>query len=96
MLGIITIDNIKDTFMTSGLDGFLLAHDLMEPVIVTSTPETPMSEVKELLGRYNLEYLPVVTEEHKMVGFLESRVIQRLISKKIIELQKQTDSLWTT
>jgi Kef-type K+ transport system membrane component KefB len=93
LLGVITIDSIKDTFMAQGLEGFLLAHDLMEPVIAVTTPETPMSEVKELLARYNLEYLPVVTEENKVVGLLESRAINRLISTKIIELQRQAESL---
>lgn len=93
LLGIITIDNIKDTFMAQGLEGFLLAHDLMEPSIAVTTPETPMSEVKELLARFNLEYLPVVTEDNKVVGFLESRAINRLISTKIIELQRQAESL---
>lgn len=93
LLGIITIDNIKNTLMTSVLDSFLLAHDLMEPVTAVTTPETPMQEVKELLSRYNLEYLPVVTEGGKVLGFLESRMINKIVSTKIIELQKQAESL---
>lgn len=93
LLGIITIDNLKDTFAASGLQSFLLAHDLMEPAVAVTTPETPMSEVKEVIDSYNLEYLPVVTKENRVLGLLESRRIKRFISRKILELQRQAESL---
>ena len=88
LTGIITIDNIKNTFVTSGLDKFLVAQDLIEPVIAVVTPETPMSDVKNLLEKNHLEYLPVVSNGNKVVGFLESREITRLISRKIGELHR--------
>jgi len=88
LVGIITIDNIKNTFVTSGLDRFLLAQDLMEPIVAVVTPETPMSDVKNILERNHLEYLPIVSNDNKVVGFLESREITRLISRKIEELQR--------
>lgn len=93
LVGVITIDSIKDAFTASGYDGVLLAHDLMEPVRAVTTPETPMTEVVDLLKQYNLEYLPVVTHDKRVTGFIESRAIQRFISTKIIELQRQAESL---
>ena len=94
LLGIITIDKIKTTFMAaSELGSLLLANELMEPVVAVTTPETALSEVKAILSRYGLEYLPVVIEEKKVVGFLESRAIQREMSRKIIELQKEAETL---
>jgi CBS domain-containing protein len=93
LVGIMTIDTIKNTFMTRGLDDFLLAHDLMEPVIAEATPDTSMSEVKEMLDNYHMEYLPVVDKTKKVVGFLESRAIKRLISQKIVAIQKHSESL---
>ena len=65
----------------------------MEPVIAKTSPSIPMSEVQEMLNRYNLEYLPVVSSEDEVVGFLERRQISRKISTKLIELQKQAESL---
>jgi predicted transcriptional regulator len=52
-----------------------------------------MTEVQEILSRYNLEYLPVVSSADKVIGFLERRQISRKISTKLIELQKQAESL---
>lgn len=91
LVGIISIYDIKNTFMVSGLDDFLLAYDIMEPVIAVTMPESPMTEAKELITKNNLECLPVVAEQNKVVGFLESRAIQRLISRKITELKKSVE-----
>jgi CBS domain-containing protein len=93
LLGVITVDHIKNSLTTSGLDTFLLAHDLMEPVIAKSSPNLPMTEALETLGRYNIEYLPVVSAKDEIIGFLERRQISRKISTKLIELQKQAESL---
>jgi Kef-type K+ transport system membrane component KefB/CBS domain-containing protein len=93
LLGVITVDNIKNSLMTSGLDSFLLAHDLMEPVIAKASYNLPMVEVQEILSRYNLEYLPVVSAKNEVLGFLERRQISRKIFTKLIELQKQAESL---
>jgi Kef-type K+ transport system membrane component KefB/CBS domain-containing protein len=93
LLGVITVDNIKNSLMTSGLDAFLLAHDLMEPVIAEASTDLPMVEVNQVLSRYNLEYLPVVTAKNEVLGFLERRQISRKIFTKLIELEKQAESL---
>ena len=91
LLGIITVDHIKTTFMEAGLSELLKAVDLMEPVPATAKPEEMVSAVKEILGRYNLEYLPVVDREDKIVGFIERRSLDKLISTRIMELQKQVE-----
>jgi len=93
LLGVITVDHIKNSLATRGLDSFLLAYDLMEPVIAKASPDLPMVEVLEILSRYNLEYLPVVSAKDEVLGFLEKRQISRKISTKLIELQKQAESL---
>ncbi|MFH0935841.1 MAG: cation:proton antiporter [Candidatus Omnitrophota bacterium] len=94
LLGIITVDNIKNIFNETSLSGFFLAYDLMEPVVAKVNPQTPMREVQELLDRHNLECLPVVTyEDNKLAGFIERRNLDKAISTKIIELKKKADSL---
>lgn len=95
LLGIITVDNIKSTFMETSLNHFLLADDLMEPVVATTMPDAPMSAVKELLDRNDLECLPVITDENKLVGFIERRELDRLLTRKMVELQKKARSLET-
>ncbi|MFH1441488.1 MAG: cation:proton antiporter [Candidatus Omnitrophota bacterium] len=93
LTGVITVDHIKNTFMETSLGHLLLANDFMEKAIAKTGPETSMAEVKEILDKYNLEYLPVVTENNEVLGILERRVVNKLISTKIIELQKQAEVL---
>jgi len=91
--GIITIDHLKKTFMLSGLNEFLMAFDLMEPVIAVIHPDTSMTEARDEMARNQMECLPVVTKDNKLVGFIESRSIQRLISQKIAELERKSMNL---
>ncbi len=93
--GIISVDNIKNIFMEAGLSDLLLAVDVMEPAIASVTPESSISEIKELLNRYHLEYLPVMRKENSIAGFIERRIFNKAISTKIIALQKKADYLDT-
>jgi len=93
LLGIITVDNIKNTFMATSLSDLLLAVDVMESAIASITPKSLISELKGILAKYNLEYLPVVTQENKVVGFIERRMVYKVISTKVMELQRQADLL---
>lgn len=93
LLGVITVDSIKNIFMETGLSSLLLAIDVMEEPVASVNPESSLSSVKELLDKYNLEYLPVVTNDNVMKGFIERRILAKLISTKILELQRQADSL---
>jgi Kef-type K+ transport system membrane component KefB/predicted transcriptional regulator len=93
ILGVITVDHIKNSLMSSGLHAFIIAYDLMEPVAAKVSPDLPMTEVLEILNRYNIEYLPVVSGKDKVIGFLERRQISRKISTRLIELQKQAEAL---
>ena len=93
LLGIITIDNLKDTFMTSELNNLLVAHDLMEPPVATVRKDIAMLDVKDIMNKYNIDYLPVVNENDEVVGFIESRRMHRKLSRKMLELQKQAESL---
>jgi len=93
LLGIITVDNIKNTFMATSLSDLLLAVDVMEPAIASVTPRSSISELKGILAKYNLEYLPVVAQDDEVVGFIERRMVYKVISTKIMELQRQADSL---
>jgi len=93
LLGIITVDNIKSTLNSSELSDFLIAFDIREKVETTASPNTPLTEVKEILKEHNLQYLPIVTEENLLDGFIEARSIETLISNKLIELKRKSEEL---
>jgi len=91
--GALTVEGIKHTLLETDLGGLILATDLMEPIVATVLADVSVSEVKELLDRYAIEYLPVVDKNNKMAGFIERKKLNKFISTRIIELQKQVDSL---
>lgn len=91
--GIITIEGIKQMFLETDIGGLILACDLMQPVAAKIFKEAQLSEVSEMLSKYNLDYLPVVNERNKIQGFIERKTLNKFVSTKIIELQKQADSL---
>jgi Kef-type K+ transport system membrane component KefB/CBS domain-containing protein len=93
LLGTITIDNIKNALMVSQLNEFLLAHDLMEPVPAKAKPENSLPEVKEKMKKNRMEYMPIVSDDNTLEGFLEARAIENLISKKLMELRRKTEEL---
>ncbi len=91
--GIITVEGIKQAFLETDIGGLILAHDLMEPVLVKTFAEVPISEVRETLSKYDIEYLPVTDKSNKIEGFIERKKLNKFISTKILELQEQADSL---
>jgi len=93
LIGIVSVDNIKSTFMEKGLSDLLLAVDVMEPAIASVSPESSILELKRTLAKYNLEFLPVVDQQNILCGFVERRMVYKIISTKMMELQRQADSL---
>ncbi|MFH1622043.1 MAG: cation:proton antiporter [Candidatus Omnitrophota bacterium] len=91
--GIITVEGIKQTILDMDVGNIILAHDLMEQVVAKIGPDTPITEIKEKLNGYNIEYLPVIDANGKLEGFIERQDLNRFISTKVIESQKRADSL---
>ncbi|HDY64976.1 MAG TPA: CBS domain-containing protein [Phycisphaerae bacterium] len=100
LLGIITIQDLKQGLGRAHLADLLVAFDLMQPVIDTATETTPLSEAMTRMYEQNLEYLPVVAADGgtapkggvkqppRMVGLLERRGIDRMLSSEMIRRQK--------
>jgi len=91
--GIITVDGIRQTFLETDIGGLILANDLMQPVVARILPDASAQQVKDILERYDIEYLPVVDKEETLVGFIEQKKFNKSISTRIIELQKKVDFL---
>lgn len=93
LTGIITVEGIKQTILDMDIGSIILAHDLMEPVVAKTTPDVPITEVREKLNGYNIEYLPVIDRIGRLEGFIERQDLNRFISTKVIASQKLADSL---
>ena len=97
LMGGVTLDGIRNTFMTQELNDWLIAIDIMEPVIATVTPEMPLAEAFERTKKLDLEHLPVVSagEDGKLVGVLNCRVVHRSLSAEVLARQQKADGLHT-
>ena len=93
VLGVITVDSIRNIFMETGLSDLLLAVDLMEKIPTTVDPQSTLATIKESLEAYDLECLAVVEADGVLKGFIEKRTLNRFVATKILELQRTADSL---
>lgn len=93
LVGVLTIDNLKNMFIVSELNHFLLVHDILEPVPSVVFPQTSLLEAVELLKNFDVEYLPITDNKGKVLGILESRSIKKYFTKKMIEFNKKAEAL---
>jgi len=93
LIGIVSIDHLKDTFIASEFSDYLLAFDIMEPVVVTCREDTEAVIVRNDLKKFDIQSIPMVDETGKVLGMIENRGLQQLFSRRIIELQSKAKSL---
>ena len=92
----ITLDGIRNTFMTQELNDWLIAVDIMEPVIATVTPEMPLATAFEKTKRLDIEHLPVVasSDNDGLVGVLDCRAVRRALGAEVLARQQKADGAW--
>jgi CBS domain-containing protein len=93
LMGGITLDGIRNTFMTQELNDWLIAIDIMEPVIATATPEMPLSAAFEKAKKLDVEHLPVVasSDNDELVGVLDCRAVRRALGAEVLARQQKAD-----
>ncbi len=95
LVGAVTLHGIRNTFANQELNDWLVALDIMEPIIARVTPQMPLSEAFEQAKRYDLEYLPVVTSEEDttLVGLLDCPSVRRALSAEVLARQERADNI---
>jgi Kef-type K+ transport system membrane component KefB len=95
LIGAITLTGIKNTFATQELNEWLVALDIMEPVIAKLTPDMQLSEAFEKTNQLIIEYLPVVVsqKDDKFHGLLDCRAVRRQLSAEVFSRQQKADSM---
>jgi len=98
LIGAVTLDGIRNTFATQELNDWLVALDIMEPIIAKVTPDVGLSEAFEKTGRLDIEHLPVVasSEDDRFVGVLNCRVVRRSVSAEVLSRQQKADNVYST
>lgn len=91
LLGILTIEEIKETLASEGLQTVLVAYDMMKPVVTKTTPDSSLQEALNRMRDPRVEYMPVVLSEtnDKLVGFIEQRVLHRTLAEEILKRREK-------
>lgn len=94
LVGAITIPGIKEMFASQDVASWLLACDVCEPVLDTTTPDKPLEEVLEYMQKFDLQHIPVVetADTKKLVGLIDYRKTRRKISAEILHRREKADS----
>jgi CBS domain-containing protein len=98
VIGAITMDGIRSTFATQELNDWLVALDIVEPVVATLMPETALADAMEKARDLDAEQLPVVPAQDgdRYVGILDIRSVQRRLSAEVLSKQKEADTMYRT
>lgn len=95
LIGAVTLDDIRTTFATQELNDWLVALDIMEPIIAKVTPDMALSEAFEKAKRFDIEHLPVIvsSEDDGFVGVLDCRAVHRSLSAEVLSRQQRADNV---
>jgi Mg/Co/Ni transporter MgtE len=98
LIGAVTLDGIRNTFTTQELNDWLVALDVMEPIIDRMTPDAPLSEALDRAKRLDIEHLPVVAsaQQDTFVGLLNCRAVRRSLSAEVLARQQKADNIHST
>jgi len=95
LIGAITLDGIRNTFTTQELNDWLVALDIMEPVIAKVTLAVALSEAFEKTQQLDIEHIPVVAsdQDERFVGILDCHAVRRSLSAEVLSRQQKADSM---
>lgn len=93
IVGVISVNEIKDTLMYSEISDLLAAIDLMGSCGSPVLPNTPMKEVIDILHRTQADFIAVVDQDGKFCGLIEQYSIQRQLSTKVMEVCNKVEAL---
>lgn len=93
IVGVISVNEIKDTLMYSEISDLLAAIDLMGSFGSPVLPGTPMKEVLDILHRTQADFVTVVDQNGKFCGLIEQYSIQRQLSTKVMEVCNKVEAL---
>jgi len=95
LIGAITLDGIRNTFATQELNDWLVALDIMEPIIAKVTPDVALSDAFEKAKHLDIEHLPVIvsSEDDGFIGVLNCHAVHRSLSAEVLSRQQKADNI---
>jgi len=86
--GLITIDEIRESLATEGLEQWLLAVDMMGPARFKLNPDAQLRAGLESMRKEGVDVAPVVfrEDEERLAGMIDSGVVHRGITTELLRL----------
>jgi CBS domain-containing protein len=96
IIGIITLEGIRNIFVARELSEWLVALDIAEPIVGMVTPDTALAETIELMERERIEYAVIVLskQNREYAGILDSQAMHRRLSAEVLSKQREADSMY--
>jgi len=95
LIGAITMDGVRNTFTTNEINDWLIAMDIMEPIIAKTSAEVPLVQAIKQTAEMDTEHMPVVGPDDSFIGVLNIRSVRRKLSAAVLEKQRQADAMST-
>jgi len=91
--GIITFQDIKNTFTRDELQLLLVAHDLMEQCKDSARLTDSLQETLDRMASIPIDYLPILDQDGsgKLVGFLDRNRVMHAVTAEIVRRSRQAD-----
>ncbi|OHD22989.1 MAG: hypothetical protein A2Y34_01055, partial [Spirochaetes bacterium GWC1_27_15] len=93
IIGIISVDRIKEMLQISGVDDLLVAYDLMDSITVKAKIDSTLPEINDLLKKSPLDCIPIIDDSEMLISVIESRHIKKAVANKMFELENNLMTL---
>jgi CIC family chloride channel protein len=84
LCGEISLHDVKGLLQEEGLGALIIARDLLHTSRVAVRPEDTLAHCLERFSQTEQEYLPVITPEGQLCGFLSHRAVMDLYNREIL------------
>jgi CBS domain-containing protein len=94
VVGIVTVEDLKQVFSTPEVGSWVVALDVMRPAPDILLENTPLQEAFDKARETGLDVLPVVhaRDEQKYVGLFEVQAVKRRISQEVLRRRQTADA----
>ncbi len=93
LIGVITLEHLKETLLIGELAHSLLAIDIMDKVSVVCSPQDFLPDVYKKFSDYDTEIIPIVDEDNVSYGVMEKFAVDHYLHTRIIELHRTIENL---
>ena len=89
LVGIITLENLKESLSMSEWYAHLLAMDIMQPAESVCSPSTKLIDLYKMYADQDCSAIPITDEHNVSLGIVEKNAVERFLHQRMIEVHKK-------